>query len=84
MGVKGHVCISLAHCILEEKLLWSILQCVRHMMLVDNFVVGRLCVNMLRRIERLRSMSFFYFLLGKVTAPELDNNAPLAVGFLDN
>jgi hypothetical protein len=54
------------------------------MMLVDNFVVGRLCVNMLRRIERLRSMSFFYFLLGKVTAPELDNNAPLAVGFLDN
>lgn len=50
------------------------------MMLVDNFVVGRLRVDVFRRIERLLSTAFLPFLVGEVTAPQLDNNAPLAVG----
>lgn len=51
------------------------------MTLVDNFVVGHLRVDVFRRIERLLSTAFFPFLVGEVTTPQLDNNAPLAVGF---
>ena len=51
------------------------------MMLVDDLVVSRLCIDVFRWIERLLSTIVFYFPVGKVTAPELDNNAPLAVGF---
>lgn len=50
-------------------------------MLVDDLGVSRLCIDVFRWIERLLSTIFFYFPVGKVTAPEFDNNAPLAVGF---
>jgi hypothetical protein len=50
------------------------------MMLVDNSVMSCLCVDVLWRIERSLSTAF-YFLVGKVTSPELDNDAPLAIGF---
>lgn len=59
----------------------AILQYVRYMMLVDNSVVSCLRINMFGRIERFLSV-VFHFPVGKVTAPELDKNAPLAVGFL--
>lgn len=60
--------------------LWQLLQYVRYVMLVDNFVVSCLCIDMFWGIERSLSV-IFYFAVGKVTTPELDNNAPLAVGF---
>ena len=80
----GRVCIWSVHGKLREKLLRYILQCVRYMMLVDNFVVSCLRIDVFRRIEGPLSTAFFYSLVGIVTAPELDNNAPLAVGFLGN
>jgi len=52
------------------------------MMLVDNFFVSYFRIDMFRGIERLLSAVFFNFPVGKVTAPELDNNASLAVSFL--
>jgi hypothetical protein len=57
---------------------------MRYMMLVDNLVVSCFRIDVFRRIERLLSTAFYYFLVGEVTTPQLNNNAPLAVGFLDD
>ena len=51
------------------------------MVLVDNSVESCLRIDMFRGIERPLSTSL-YSLIGIVTAPKLDNNAPLSVGFL--
>jgi hypothetical protein len=61
-----------------------VLQCVRYMMLVYNFVVRRLRVDVFRRIKRLHFTVILYFPVCKMAAPDFDDDAPLTVGFLVN
>ena len=51
-------------------------------MLVNNFVVSRLCIDIFRGIEVLGFEALLYLPVRKVTAPDFDDNAPLAVEFL--
>lgn len=60
----------------------QLLECVRHMMLVNYLAVSRLRVNVLRRIERFLLVVLFYFAVCKLATSKFDNDPPLAVCFL--
>ena len=51
-------------------------------MFVNNLLASRFQVNVLWWIERLHFIVFRRFSLRKMSASELDNNAPRLVGFL--